>query len=278
VLLFSDIMFSQIQVAPTISNMKARSTFLHWSLSLLATFLLVHAQGATTINFAVHLGADTAVTSANLSGPNGVAAGAEVWNLPNLSGGHNPSMPGASNLVDSTGAATAVGVTFDGFGGPDDWGYNSPLKLLWSSARGFYNGPGNEASFTITGLTPDSVHNLWIATSHIATLNSGKGVGDWSTLNANSTGSMVGIDNTGNETNGSTWVAGVNYVLFENIVADSSGKIKMNGHAITPNPNDSRVGFNGFQLSSVLITTPEPSRALLAGCGLLGMILRRRRP
>ena len=81
------------------------------------------------------------------------------------------------------------------------------------------------------------------------------------------------MDNTGNETNGSTWVAGANYALFENIVADGSGNITMKEHAYNPNLTDARVGLNGFQLVSAV---PEPSTALLAGFGLLGLLRRRR--
>lgn len=253
-------------------------TGIRWGLPDLAALAIVPVQGATTINFAVHHPDDNVnVTSANLSGPNVVAAGVETWNLAS-----NPTTEGVatlatrSGLLNSTGTITGVGVSFVEFGGPDGWGYGSALKLLWRSGRGFYNGSGNAQSFTINGLTPGATFDLWIASSHLGTLNSAQGVGDWSTANTNTTGASVVMNNTGQETNGSTWVSGVNYARFENIVADSSGLITMTSHAIFPNPTDSRIGFNGFQLVSV-DAVPEPSRALLAVFGLLGLVLRRRR-
>ena len=242
---------------------------MQWGLSLLAAITLVPTANAVVINYSVHHADDDGiVTSTNLSGPNGVAAGVETWNLATASG--EPLLT-QSALLDAAGATTGVGVSFTELGGPDDWGYGSTLKLLWRSGRQFYNGEGNAGSFSITGLTPGATFNLWIASSHLSGENA-KNVGDWTTANANTTGASVIMDNTGNETNGSTWVLGANYTLFENIVANGSGVITMTEHAINPNLTDARVGFNGFQLVSV----PEPSTALLAGFGLLGLLRRRR--
>ena len=249
--------------------MKSKPTIMQWGLSVLAAITLVPTANAVVINFSVHHADDNGVvTSANLSGPDGVAAGVETWNLPTASG---EPLASASSLLDAAGATTGVGVNFTDLGGPDDWGYNSALKLLWRSGRQFYNGAGNEGKFTITGLTPGATFNLWIASSHLAN-GIARNIGDWSTSNTNTTGASVTMDNTGNETNGSTWVSGANYALFENIVADGSGNITMKEHAYNPNLTDARVGLNGFQLVSV----PEPSTALLAGFGLLGLVRRRR--
>lgn len=171
-------------------------------------------------------------------------------------------------MFDSTVAVTGVGVTFDGLGGPDDWEYNSPLKLVWRAGRGFYNGPGNSASFTINGLDNGTLYDLYIASARIG----GTTVGDWTTANTNATASSLIIDNTGNESNGSTWVSGVNYVYFHN-VQPIGGSITMTEHVNnTINGADGRVGFNGFQLISV----PEPTTAMLAGVGLLALLRRRR--
>ena len=245
--------------------MKTKSTIFQWGLPVLAVIALAPVASALTINFSAHHPDDNGiVTSANLSGPNGVAAGLETWNLNNF----NDGAP-QSGLLDSAGIATGVGVTFDGLGGPDDWGYNSPLKLVWRAGRGFYNGPGNSASFTINGLDNSTLYDLYIASAHI----NGTTVGDWSTSNPNATGASLVIDNTGNESNGSTWVAGVNYVYFQN-VQPIGGNITMTEHVDnTVNMADGRVGFNGFQLVTAV---PEPSTAVLAGFGLLGFLRRRR--
>jgi hypothetical protein len=248
--------------------MKTKTTIMQWGLSLLAVITFVPTANAVVINFSVHHSDDDGiVTSTNLSGPNGVAAGLETWNLSTAMdlGGFLATQ---SSLLDAAGATTGVGVSFTDLGGPDDWGYNSDLKLLWRSARQFYNGAGNAGSFTITGLTPGATFDLWIATSHVDTTT----VGDWTTTNTNTTGATVVLDNTGFESNGSTWVSGVNYVLFENIEASGGGDITMTEHLTTL--NGSRVGFNGFQLVSVV---PEPSSAALLGLGAFALILRRRK-
>ena len=250
--------------------MTTKATIMQWGLSLLAAITLVPTANAVVINYSVHHADDDGiVTSTNLSGPNGVAAGVEAWNLATASG--EPLLT-QSGLLDSLGATTGVGVSFTDIGGPDDWGYGSALKLLWRSGRAFYNGPGNAGSFSITGLTPGATFNLWIASSHLSG-DAARNIGDWTTANTNTTGASVVMDNTGQETNGSTWVLGVNYTLFENIEANGSGVITMTEHAINPNLTDSRVGFNGFQLVSV----PEPSSAALLGLGAFALILRRRK-
>lgn len=242
-----------------------------WGLPVLAAIALAPVASALTINFSVHHADDNGiVTSANLSGPDGVAAGLETWNLPTISG---EPLLSVSSLLDATGATTGVGVSFVDLGGPDDWGYGSPLKLLWRSGRQFYNGPGNAGSFTINGLTPGDTYNLWIASSHLAG-DATRNLGDWTTSNTNTTGASIAVNNTGQETNGSTWVAGANYVLFENVIVNGSGQITMTEHAITPNLTDARVGFNGFQLVTAVV--PEPSSTMLVGLGLLGFLRRRR--
>jgi hypothetical protein len=244
--------------------MNHQTTIIQWGFSVLAAIAIAPSSHAATINFSAHHPDDNGiVTSANLSGPSGVAAGVETWNLNNFNDG-----AAQSGLVDATGSATGVGVTFDGLGGPDDWGYNSPLKLVWRSGRGFYNGPGNSASFTINGLDNSTLYDLYIASAH----SNGTTVGDWTTANPNATAPSLVINNTGNEGNGSTWVAGVNYVFFHNL-QPIGGNITMTEHVNNViNGADGRVGMNGFQLISV----PEPSSSLIVGFAALGLIRRRR--
>jgi uncharacterized protein (TIGR03382 family) len=209
-----------------------------------------------------------------LFGPNLSPAGSESWNIDRWAS----NAPTITNMVDATGASTGVGITQTGFDGVDDWNASKDLTMLHRSASAFYNGAGNAASFTITGLTVGGMYDLYIASGHTSNDAAAKGIGDWSTLNVNSTGPSVSLDNSNtvalpnNQTNGATWVAGVNYVLFQAVIADGSGSITMSEHAINPNPTDSRIGFSGFQLVSV----PEPTSAMLGGLGLLALLRRRR--
>ena len=236
-------------------------TIIRWGLPVLAAIALVPVANATIVNFSVHQSPDDDinVTSANLSGPNGVAAGVETWNLNNYNNGASQS-----GLLNAAGAATGIGFNTD-LGGPDDWGYGASLKLLWRSGRNFDTGAGNSASFTITGLDPGSVYDLWIATAHVGQ----DATGTWSTTNANSTGASLPFDNTANNSNGSTWVLGSTYELFQSVAPTAGGSITMTVQSGT----GQRVGFQGFQLATVV---PEPSSALLGGLGLLGLLRRRR--
>jgi hypothetical protein len=143
------------------------------------------------------------------------------------------------------GAITTAAISNKDVVGSDDWGIGAPLKILNRAARVFSTASGNSGSFTVSGLIADTYYDLWIASAHI----NGSGIGTWSTLNTNSTGASIGIDNTGQSTNGSTWVSGVNYVRFQNVKVDSSGKITMTmaNAALL----DNRIGFCGFQLIPV---------------------------
>ncbi len=199
--------------------------------------------GTGIINFRVSDG--NSVPIVNLEGPAGPPVpGTQTWNqvtaVPALS---------ASGLLDSVGAVTTVGVSSNILEGADGWGINAPLKLLTRSARVFSISAGNSGSFTISGLTVDTYYDLWIASSHI----NGSGIGTWSTTNTNSTGSSFRIDNTGQSSNGSTWVSGVNYVRFQNMKVNSGGNITMTVmNDVLP---ENRVGFNGFQLIPVAAPT-----------------------
>jgi hypothetical protein len=245
--------------------MKNKSlTLSPWGLSLVAALAFVPVANAVVINYQVTQAGSVSPES-TLFGPDLHAAGTESWNMDQWSG----STPTVTNMVDSSGVSTGVGITQDGFTGVDDWNITVPLTMLHRSASAFGNGPGNSASFTITGLTSGSLYDLYIATAHTVLTT----VGQWSTsnsVNGSTSSTTIILDNTGSESNGTTWVNGVNYVLFSQIQADVTNKITMTESLTTL--NGSRMGFSGFQLISV----PEPSAALLGGLGLLALLRRRR--
>ncbi len=248
-----------------------------WGLPLVAALALTQVASAVVINYQVTSAGATSPES-TLFGPSLQAAGTEEWNIDQWAG----SVPTITNMVDSTGAPTGVGITQSGFTGTDDtWNNTASLTLLRTAASAFFNGSGNGASFTITGLTVGATYDLYIASAHMTNPAETipKAIGDWSTSNVNLTGPTVTMDNTNtvampnNQTNGSTWVAGVNYAFFQAVQPDALGRITMTEHAFTPNTTDSRIGFSGFQLIS---TVPEPTSAMLGGLGLLALLRRRR--
>jgi hypothetical protein len=120
------------------------------------------------------------------------------------------------------------------------------LRLL---QRGFVNfgASGTTQQLLITNLNPAKTYDLYIASAILITTNQCSR-GEWFTTNTTSTVGNQAVDNRENE-NGSTWVRGNNYVLFEDVVPNGSGNITVNGFAITEQPTyDIRLPLNGFQL------------------------------
>ena len=102
----------------------------------------------------------------------------------------------------------------------------------------------------INGLDPAKTYDLYIASAILITSNQSSR-GEWFTSNTTSTVGNQAVDNRLDE-NGSTWVRGNNYVLFEDVVPDGSGNITVDGFAITEQPTyDIRLPLNGFQLVEV---------------------------
>ena len=91
-----------------------------------------------------------------------------------------------------------------------------------------------------------------------------------------------GISATLNQNNGThpgqSFIEGVNYVLYHNVMPNGSGDIVITA---SPNPVDGignnnfagETDVNGFQL----VTVPEPASLGVLGLGALGLITRRRR-
>ena len=199
--------------------------------------------------FAINVNLDNTVQP-GLEGPVG-GLGA-VWNT--------IAAPSATNLRHASGPATTVGFTSSGTGG---WGgifennTEPTLRLLKRGIVNFNANPPNTQQLVISGLDSAKTYDLYIASAVLITSNQCSR-GEWSTTNTTSTVGNQAVDNRENE-NGSTWVRGNNYVLFEGVEPNVSGNITVNGFAITEQPTyDIRLALNGFQLveSAPLIAGP----------------------
>jgi autotransporter-associated beta strand protein len=185
--------------------------------------------------FGINVNLDSTVQP-GLEGPAG-GLGA-VWNTTGAS---------ASNLRLASGPASTVGFTSSGTGGwiPFEADTEPTLRLL---KRGYVNfTEPTTQQLVITGLDSAKTYDLSIASAILISSNQCSR-GEWSTTNTTSTVGSQAVDNRLDE-NGSTWVRGNNYVLFEDVVPDGSGNITVNGFAITEQPTyDIRLALNGFQL------------------------------
>jgi hypothetical protein len=196
--------------------------------------ILTVADPATP--FGINVNMDNVVQS-GLEGPIG-GLGA-VWNT--------IAAASATNLRLASGPASTVGFTSSGTGG---WnlGENNTEPALRMLKRGYVNfgANGTTQQLLINGLDPAKTYDLTIASAILITTNQCSR-GEWFTTNTTSTVGNQPVDNTLDE-NGSTWVRGNNYVLFEDVVPNASGNITVNGFAITGAPYDIRLPLNGFQL------------------------------
>jgi hypothetical protein len=199
--------------------------------------------------FNVNFTGGTAETESALSGPAG-GLGA-TWNQfagPNSSG----------TLVTFTGATSSVAITSN-FDLPNT--FDTPviaLPMLRGSMTNFGKGVDN-TNVTITGLEAGGFYNIWLVTLRNQPFGSNgteQYVGWWSTTNGTTSSSSQLVDARGASINTSTFVAGYNYVLFENVEANGSGNIVFTGVAgpLLDGSNDThRLGLNGLQIEK---TTP----------------------
>lgn len=154
-----------------------------------------------------------------------------------------------SALLDSTGAATSVGFTSSGNAG---WGILGPwgspaLTMLRNGLANFGTGAGNAQQLVINGLSANKKFDVYIASANCIPTNQ-RSYGVWNTSNTTTTPGDHVCDDRANQ-NGSTWVEGNNYVLFSNVVPDSSGNITFNGYSIPDAPTyDVRFPVSGFQI------------------------------
>jgi hypothetical protein len=176
-----------------------------------------------------------------------------------------------TNLLDKYGLPTSVGYSgllgfVDGaaFGTPWQWG-TPQLELIGAGMATFQRGPANPQQFVINGLTEGRTYDVWIASANTISLfdeeSNQRAKGEWTTPNVTSTVGTQTIDNVF-DVNESTWVAGNNYVLFEDVVVDANGELVFDGFSIDEINDDpawdNRLPVNGFQLIDLDPPPPPP--------------------
>jgi len=115
-----------------------------------------------------------------------------------------------TDLVDSTGAATAVDFSVDGTANMWDWG--APDLLMLTSGILGWDPDVNPYDLVFSGLTGGTKYDLYLASFH-PNENGGRAL--FSTTNTTTTESPQIVDNGGGGGNDSTWVKGENYTLFD---------------------------------------------------------------
>jgi hypothetical protein len=201
---------------------------------------------AINVSFFNSAGTPAPADPAALVGPAGGLG--ESWNQFNGAS--------AGNLLSTTGVLTGVGFTI-----PSDnrWNWGAPaLAMLQAGAAQF--GKGADTTFTITGLVPEGIYNIALASYAHNDALAERAAGAWTTPNPSTT---VGpqVINCLDGLNGGTWELGRNYVFFENVRANGSGQIVFNGDAADIGDFDGsayRLPVNGFQLvpaGAALITS-----------------------
>lgn len=188
---------------------------------------------------------DAGQCSSPVSAP---AGSTEHWNYPNpLLTGNGQNATG-SGLVDSSGAASTVGFLLH-LTSNDPWG-NPALTMLKTAV--FKGNDAGQGDCEITGLNPSSKYDLYIASYYGG--NPPRCSGTFTTGNTTANGSPQSIDGAG--ASESTWVQGANYVLFQSVEPDGTGKIRFRADT-TPDV----LMINGFQL----VENPPPAPDTPAG-------------
>jgi hypothetical protein len=245
-------------------NHKNHESTLYMKKSNLLLIPAIAMLGSTFCSAAVYnvkyLGGLAPIATSSLQGVLGTTG--ESW---------NQATGNFANLIDSTGVSSTIGVS--GLSGGQNEG---PLNTIFYGNSNQFSKGANQ-TISISGLTIAGVYNIYIyALSHNAgswgTTSVERAAGAFTTTNTTGNGSSQSLDNGITGTNGTTFTAGSNYVLFQSIVADGSGNISIVADALDAGAASTRLHVNGLQIAAI----PEPSAALLGGLGVLALLRRRR--
>jgi len=196
------------------------------------------------------------------------------------------SSPSATGLLDSEGVATSVGFSVTGYVNiVGDHGGAGILQLLGAGIHA--DGPATSGGFnpdpnTLPGLTLTGLNDSW--TYSLAVVSGGNynntnqwNIGGTATFTDPSTpsGFIGGASLTTASDNGqrSTWVDGVNYVVFPNLTS-VGGSLTVLDRAVTD-----KFSMNGFQLQVTAVPEIDPNSlgsVLALVVGALGLLERRR--
>jgi len=191
-----------------------------------------------------------------LDGPydgNGGADLGTTWNQPLAGEGWiDPGTIYGTDLKNSTNGSTTVDFTTDS---GCIWAWGTPDLLMLTSAIFGWDPDLNPYDLIFSGLAAGTKYDLYIAGFHPGE-NGSRALLE--TTNTTPTTSPQIMDNGGGGGNDSTWVEGENYVLFEDVLPDSSGEIIIHVYSDWTQDSTKRAYVSGWQLMSGTLFDPIP--------------------
>ena len=256
------------------------------ALTLLGCSSATHAATVVNVDFGTGSGTQVGLAAA----PDVAGGTSATWN------GIGGASPTASDLLDSEGNATSVGLDFDSrssFSNPSEQELNSGQAALFGdylSSRANNNLFDLRAGNVISGLVAGNLYDLYIYgqgdnfTGTAANNNGGQNVG----IQIGSEIQQTGFDGTpGGD---GLLVEGIEFVLFTELEANADGEITFDyfnpgtgaGNPIASaddaDANNARFSaINGFQIVGDFTPVPEPSSSFLVSLSAIGLLARRRR-